>query len=86
MPGISRKMTDSAGGLIQEGSSNVFVNGSGAVVVGASVMAHGGSPHDRPTMTGGSSTVFINGKPVIRAGDKATCQHVAAGSPNVSAG
>lgn len=86
MPGISRKMTDMAGGLIQDGSSNVFINDAGAVTVGDSVMSHGGAPHSKPTMTGGSSTVFVNGKPVIRAGDKATCQHVAAGSSDVSAG
>lgn len=86
MPGVSRKTVDTAGGPIKDGSSSVFVNGSGAVVIGASVTQHGSAPHAKPTLNIGSGTVFVNGKPLVRSGDKATCGHAATGSSNVSAG
>jgi len=86
MPGISRKDVDSAGGTLVGGSSDVFVNGSGAVRIGDAVAGHGLPPHASPTMAEGSSTVFVNGIGVCRAGDAATCGHTASGSSNVFAG
>lgn len=71
---------------MRAGSSNVFINGKAAVTLGTGVEPHGSGPHRNPTMAAGSSTVFVNGKPLVRAGDKATCGHPAAGSSNVSAG
>lgn len=85
MPGVTRE-NDLAGGQINPGSGDVFVNEKSAVVVGTSVKAHGSSPHGSATMVAGSGTVFVNGKPLVRAGDRASCGHTAAGSSNVSAG
>ena len=89
MPGISRKNTDSAGGLIYQGSGNVYVNGAGAVRIGDKIVNHNpnDSPHDsNPSMVGGSSAVFVNGIGVCRAGDNASCGHSASGSSDVIAG
>jgi uncharacterized Zn-binding protein involved in type VI secretion len=86
MPGITRKATDKAGGVLITGSANVFVNGADAVRIGDKVARHGSSPHDSPDMVTGSDSVFVNGTPVCRAGDKASCGHIATGSDNVIAG
>jgi uncharacterized Zn-binding protein involved in type VI secretion len=87
MPGVSRKSTDSAGGAISEGSSNVFVNGAAAVRIGDDVTPHGVGPHASPKMAEGSSTVFVNGKGCGRIGDAISgCTSVAEGSFNVFAG
>ena len=86
MPGVTRKTTDSAGGALREGSSNVFVNGKEAVRVGDAVTPHGIGPHASPVMSEGSSTVFVNGIALCRAGDAASCGHNASGSDNVIAG
>lgn len=85
MPGVSRE-GDLAGGSIKRGSPNVFVNGKSAVISETGIVPHGPGPHREAKITTGSSTVFVNGKALIRAGDKATCGHEAAGSSNVSAG
>lgn len=86
MPGITRKDQDTAGGTIIGGSSNVFVNGTGAARIGDVVAGHGPGVHAGPVMAEGSSTVFVNGIGVCRAGDVATCGDPASGSSNVFAG
>lgn len=86
MAGISRQNTDSAGGTIVDGSSDVFVNGSGVVYVGASIQDHGDGQHMLATMTQGSSTVYVNGIQVVREGDSASCGHTASGSSDVNCG
>ena len=86
MPGITRKTTDSAGGVLTQGSSNVFVNGKAAARKGDTVAGHGISVHAAPVMVGSSSKVKVNGKGVCRAGDAASCGHTASGSSNVKAG
>lgn len=86
MAGVARQNVDSAGGTIIEGSSDVFVNGSGVVFLGASVQSHGDGQHAAATMAEGSSTVFVNGIQVVRAGDQATCGHSASGSSDVNCG
>ena len=59
-----------------EGSPNVFVNGIPA----------GNSCHDG-TLSGGSSSVFVNGKALGRIGDDVSCGSVvASGSPDVFSG
>lgn len=72
------------------GASTVLVNGRPLVYPGVSVTPHPccGSPgcgiHCSASTSGGSSTVFVEGKPVIRVGDSDTCGHARAqGSPNV---
>ena len=52
----------------------------------SAVTGHGDAPHDSPTMAVGSSTVFVNGIAVCRAGDTATCGDAASGSGDVNAG
>ena len=87
MPGVARDSgKDIAGGLLIQGSPNVFVNSKPAVRKGDAVAGHGKPPHASPIMVGSSGTVFVNGKGVCRAGDPASCGHVASGSSNVFAG
>lgn len=70
------------------GQSTVSINSILATVVGAHYPAHtcGVVTHDGYA-SGGSSTVFIEGKPIHRIGDDIDCGDVsAAGSRNVFAG
>jgi uncharacterized Zn-binding protein involved in type VI secretion len=87
MPGASRKGIDSAGALISGGSSDVLIEGYGAVRKLDSVTPHDSGDHDNnPFMVGCSSTVFINGRGAVRAGDLASCGHSASGSQTVIIG
>tara|TARA_Y100000816_G_scaffold292479_1_gene287991 strand:- start:840 stop:1169 length:330 start_codon:yes stop_codon:yes gene_type:complete len=87
MPGMSRKTTDTAGGALITGSSNVNCNGTGVVRIGDTVAAHGVALHGKPpTMTSGSSNVRANGIGICRAGDTAECGHTISGSSNVNVG
>ena len=87
MPGIARVGVDQAGGIQLPGANGtVFVNGALAQVLGGPVQGHGKSPHSSPRMVGASRSVFVQGIPVCRAGDKASCGHGSTGSNNVSAG
>lgn len=86
MPGVSRAGLDMAGGtIVGVLVPSVFVNGANIVVVGATIEGHGLPPHAAPVMAAGSGTVYAGGIPVCRAGDPATCGHVATGSGNVFA-
>lgn len=71
------------------GSENAFVNGiavhrqgdAWAVHCNPEHVCHGG------VLASGSSTVFVNGKPIGRVGDPVSCgSSVASGSENVFAG
>ena len=72
-----------------QGSSDVFING-----IGAHRQCDHWVVHCNPTpvchdgvLSGGSGTVFVNGKPLGRVGDDISCGDVVAtGSPNVFAG
>ena len=86
MPGICRDADDAAGGALSKSQSTVFANGKNVIVHGDSVTAHGGAPHDAPTMIAGSDSVFIGGIAVCNAGDLATWGHAASGSSTVSVG
>jgi uncharacterized Zn-binding protein involved in type VI secretion len=71
-----------------EGSSNVFINNIGVHRQGDHWVTHccGDSCHDSVASTG-SSSVYVNGKPVMRVGDPIACgSAVAQGSPNVFIG
>lgn len=67
-------------------STNVFINGIGAVRAGDDYAPHCNSGcHVGKALS--SSTVFVNNKPVHRKGDDLSCGDKAiAGSPNVYAG
>ena len=74
------------------GSTDVFINGRGAVRVGDSWPEHsdGNSSHEHDPLskqTTGSPTVFVNGQPLARIGDSISCgDAVAAGSEDVISG
>lgn len=82
---------------IKQGSTNVFVNGLGAVRVGDSdthnipVILPGPPPvtvclPHTVIVGSGSGSVFINGKGVARVGDTFSGEPIASGSLNVFAG
>lgn len=88
MSGVARVGIDAAGGVILGGRQNfVYCNGALVSVVGDAVAGHGPGVHAGPTMAQGSSSVFINGIPVCRQGDLATCGDAATpGSSNTFVG
>ena len=87
MPAITRVGSNQAGGVIVgPGASTVKAEGARVSLKGDNIAAHGKAPHNAPTMVGASGTVFANGKPVVRAGDAASCQHTANGASTVFAG
>lgn len=59
---------------VDSASSNVVVNGKGAVRLGDHWVTHcsPASCHDS-TSSKGSSTVFVNGKPLVRKSDAIAC-------------
>lgn len=81
--GAVRKNLDSAGGVLIQGSPDVFVNGQPLVRIGDAVQGHGPGVHAGPVMATGSGDVFCNGIGACRAGDLASCGHPASGSDNV---
>jgi uncharacterized Zn-binding protein involved in type VI secretion len=87
MPPAIRKTLDSAGGILLEGSPNVFVNGRALARIGDAVQGHAPGEHASPVMAQGSATVRVNGIPPCRRGDLATCGHPAEpGSPDTNIG
>ena len=73
---------DSAGGGIITSAVQAFVSIDGRrwIVVGDPVAAHGSGSHNSATMAAGAGFVSIDGVPVCRLGDAATCGHTATGS------
>lgn len=68
------------------GSTNVRINGKGAVKIGDLVYPHPylGCGPDTSTLTTGSSKVRVNGQPAARLGDYYTPDNqITTGSPNV---
>lgn len=87
MPAITRVSKNQAGGVITgPGAPTVKAEGARVSLKGDNIAAHGKAPHNAPKMVGSSSSVFANGKPVVRAGDSASCQHTANGASTVFAG
>jgi len=87
MPKLTRVVANSAGAPIQgPGASTVFCEGQKVSLLQDSVTPHGKAPHSGAVMVGSSSTVFANGKPVVRAGDAASCGHAADGASTTFAG
>lgn len=90
MPAISRiGDVNSAGGAIINGSSTVFANGIGVGLQSSVITPHPPyglphPPHRAATTTNGSTTVFADGKPVLKVGSGVTCGHnIVQGSPNI---
>jgi uncharacterized Zn-binding protein involved in type VI secretion len=77
--------------LVSGCSSDVFINGKPAALVGAEFAPHtcGRETHagSLRRVTSGSTKVFINGKPAVRIGDPVACgDAVGQGSGNVFVG
>ena len=87
MPKLSRVGDqNNAGGKIKTGAKTVFANGLAVGLHTSEITPH--SPnvgkHTRAKTTGGSPTVFVEGKPVLRVGSGNSCGHkIAQGSPDV---
>jgi uncharacterized Zn-binding protein involved in type VI secretion len=80
----------SGGGIVINGSKNVFVNNIPASFLGSKITPHlccgepGCEIHCSATIITGSNTIFVNNIPVTKIGDSATCGDVLiTGSPNV---
>lgn len=90
MPGAGKVKSSRAGSgvILGPGAPTVKVDNKTVSVVGDLVAGHGDSPHNAPLIVTGSSTVFANGKPVVRETvDFATCGHpVVSGSSSVIVG
>lgn len=88
MPGplAARVGVDQVGTGLITGGGQSFVRIQGALwtVLGDAVADHGSSQHNSANMDEASTLVRINGIGVCRAGDGATCTHVATGSGHVS--
>ena len=87
MPAITRVQVNTAGGPITgPGASTVFCEGQKVSLLQDKVAPHGKPPHTSPVIVGSSSTVFANGKPVVRSGDPASCGHTTNGASTTFAG
>jgi len=87
MPKISRVGdANQAGGKIMKGASTVLANGKPVGIHESSITPH--SPykhgHTNAKTTTCSSTVFADGKPVLKVGSENSCGHsIVEGSPDV---
>lgn len=83
------RVGDQCGGVIITGSSDVFIDGLPAAVVGSQISPHpyGDSTHNATILTG-SGSVFINGIQAAQMGSLATCSvhNVTTSSPTVFGG
>lgn len=75
---------------IATGSSDVLIDGIGAATVGDTTASHAVSGRHCEvfhvyTLSSGSSSVFVNGKALLRVGDGGS-ETISAGSGTVSAG
>lgn len=95
MPGVQRVGDrNSAGGIILNGDSSVLINGRPIALQDASVSPHPccgrkGCPpvHCNAKTKANKSSVLVNGKAVILAGDNDTCGHTrVSGSTDVTIG
>ena len=94
MPAVQRVGDqNSAGGVILNGDSSVLVNGRAIAIQGASVSAHpccgrrGCPPTHCNAKTQATSSILVNGVPLILTNDVDTCGHPrSGGSPDVVIG
>ncbi len=77
---IAVKSKDSAGGTQLAGGQSFFkVDSEPVILLGDAVAAHGLPPHASPVMATASGWMKINGIPVCRQGDIASCGHPSTG-------
>ena len=78
-----------AGGKIQNGAGTVYANGLKVGLHSSSISPHAPwgkphPPHASAKTTSGSSTVYAEGKPVLKVGSGNSCGHsITQGSPNI---
>ena len=79
-----------AGGSIKDGAGTVYANGIKVGLHTSSITPHAPfarrahPPHADSKTTSGSSTVYAEGKPVLKVGSGTTCGHsIAQGSPDI---
>ena len=90
MTALSRKGdANQTGGQIIRGADTVYANGIRVGLHVSVITPHAPwgpphPPHDAPTTTEGSPTVFAEYCPVLRIGSGNTCGHsIVEGSPNI---
>lgn len=90
MTALSRKGdANQTGGQIIRGADTVYANGIKVGLHVSPITPHAPwgkphPPHDAPTTTEGSPTVFAEGCPVLRIGSGNTCGHsIVQGSENI---
>ena len=75
---------DSAGGVVTAAQSTLHCSGNPVLVVGSPVAPHPPCPaiipHCVASMASGSSVLHVNGVPVCRSGDAASCGHILGGT------
>lgn len=95
MPAVARKgdkgVTHCSPYTIADGSPDVNVNNQPVAFEGSKSTSHKVPARKcfshTATVSKGSTTVFVNGKPIARVGDPlAGCTSIAQGSPDVFAG
>lgn len=80
MPGISLVGINSAGGVITgPGATNFTIDGAPVALLNDGVAGHGVGAHAGPKMAEGSAWMSWNGIPVVRAGNRASCNDEANG-------
>lgn len=87
MAGAGRVGADAAGGPILAGANSVLINGCPAARLLSPVAGHGKNEHAGPVMIGCNMSVIVEGLPICKTGDTATCGHpLVPGSPDVMVG
>ena len=72
--------------IIGPGAPTVIAEGLPVSTMFDDVTPHGEPPHAKAIITGGSSTVFAMGRPVVRMGDTASCGDVVVSASTVFVG
>lgn len=87
MLGAGRVGMDAAGGPVLVGANSVLINGAPAARLMSAVAGHGEDEHAGPHMITGNFSVIVEGLPICRMGDSASCGHpLLPGSPDVVVG
>lgn len=84
--GVSRAYLDTAGGTIQVGNPDFFLDGLPVAVQGNPVQSHGKNEHSNAVMLNGTPSFLINGIPVCTSASQASCGHQATGSSTFTVG
>ncbi len=79
MPKAALNGISIAGGPVEASATKTKIEGIEPARLNDTVGAHGDSPHNKPTVAQASSKVIIEGIPVSRVGDAASCSHAIEG-------